>query len=236
MEREPGELADLLVTRYPPGAGIGWHRDAPVRRCRGVSLLTACRMRFRRGRPRAWETAELTWSPAPRTFCPVRRTMAAPYPSGHAGAVVDDVPDPAARCGQLLVSRVYAEADDRARPREGTYRAPGVGRFDAPAVGPRAACRRAGKRSRDPCRGAVGRRRALSSGDRLGRDRTPQTGRDPARRRVPSTGCLTGSPLRRPDQTAHPRAMGPDATDQTSLLEDKRVVYCSRHLDRKKLK
>ena len=29
MGREPGELADLLVTRYPPGAGIGWHRDGP---------------------------------------------------------------------------------------------------------------------------------------------------------------------------------------------------------------
>lgn len=61
MEREPGELADLLVTRYPPGAGIGWHRDAPqFGEVSGVSLLTACRMRFRRGRPRAWETAELT--------------------------------------------------------------------------------------------------------------------------------------------------------------------------------
>ena len=24
MGREPGELAELLVTRYPPGAGIGW--------------------------------------------------------------------------------------------------------------------------------------------------------------------------------------------------------------------
>ena len=61
MEREPGELADLLMTRYPPGAGIGWHRDAPqFGEVSGVSLLTACRMRFRRGRPRAWETAELT--------------------------------------------------------------------------------------------------------------------------------------------------------------------------------
>jgi DNA oxidative demethylase len=29
MGREADELADLLVTRYPPGAGIGWHRDAP---------------------------------------------------------------------------------------------------------------------------------------------------------------------------------------------------------------
>ena len=64
MGREPGELADLLVTRYPPGAGIGWHRDAPqFGEVSGVSLLTACRMRFRRGRPRAWETAELTLEP-----------------------------------------------------------------------------------------------------------------------------------------------------------------------------
>jgi len=64
MGREPEELADLLVTRYPPGAGIGWHRDAPqFRDVSGVSLLTACRMRFRRGRTRAWETAELTLEP-----------------------------------------------------------------------------------------------------------------------------------------------------------------------------
>jgi len=52
------------VTRYPPGAGIGWHRDAPqFGEGSGVSLLTACRMRFRRGRPRAWETAELSLEP-----------------------------------------------------------------------------------------------------------------------------------------------------------------------------
>ena len=64
MGREPGELADLLVTRYPPGAGIGWHRDAPqFGEVGGISLLTACRMRFRRGRTRAWETAELTLEP-----------------------------------------------------------------------------------------------------------------------------------------------------------------------------
>ncbi len=64
MGREPGELADLLVTRYPPGAGIGWHRDAPqFGEVGGISLLTACRMRFRRGRPRAWQTAEFTLDP-----------------------------------------------------------------------------------------------------------------------------------------------------------------------------
>ena len=64
MGREPEELAQLLVSRYPPGAGIGWHRDAPqFGDVSGISLLTACRMRFRRGRTRAWETAELTLEP-----------------------------------------------------------------------------------------------------------------------------------------------------------------------------
>jgi DNA oxidative demethylase len=27
---EPDRLEEALVTRYPPGAGIGWHRDAPM--------------------------------------------------------------------------------------------------------------------------------------------------------------------------------------------------------------
>jgi alkylated DNA repair dioxygenase AlkB len=64
MGREPGELADLLVARYPPGAGIGWHRDAPqFGEVAGISLQALCRMRFRRGRTRAWETAELTLEP-----------------------------------------------------------------------------------------------------------------------------------------------------------------------------
>jgi alkylated DNA repair protein (DNA oxidative demethylase) len=47
---EPGALAETLVTEYPPGAAIGWHRDAPqFGPVIGVSLLSACRMRFRRG-------------------------------------------------------------------------------------------------------------------------------------------------------------------------------------------
>ncbi|MDP8960020.1 MAG: alpha-ketoglutarate-dependent dioxygenase AlkB [Actinomycetota bacterium] len=44
------ELAQVLVTKYPPGAGIGWHRDAPMFGAKvvGVSLGSPCRMRFRR--------------------------------------------------------------------------------------------------------------------------------------------------------------------------------------------
>ena len=49
---EPDELAQTLVSRYPPGAGIGWHRDAPMfgPKVVGVSLLSPCRMRFQRRR------------------------------------------------------------------------------------------------------------------------------------------------------------------------------------------
>jgi DNA oxidative demethylase len=47
---EPAALAQVLVTKYPSGAGIGWHRDAPVfgPLLVGVSLLSACTMRFQR--------------------------------------------------------------------------------------------------------------------------------------------------------------------------------------------
>ena len=58
-EARPDELAQVLVTRYPAGAPIGWHRDAPMfGRVVGVSLASACRMRFQRGsgeERRVWE-------------------------------------------------------------------------------------------------------------------------------------------------------------------------------------
>jgi DNA oxidative demethylase len=43
------DLIEALVTEYPAGAGIGWHRDAPMFGdvIGGVSLLSACRMKFR---------------------------------------------------------------------------------------------------------------------------------------------------------------------------------------------
>lgn len=47
----PGERFDeALVSRYPPGAGIGWHRDAPMfgSKVVGVSLLASSIMRFQR--------------------------------------------------------------------------------------------------------------------------------------------------------------------------------------------
>jgi alkylated DNA repair dioxygenase AlkB len=61
---EPGALAEALLTEYPAGAGIGWHRDAPqFGLVVGVSLLGACRMRFQRGTAAARQTRALELAP-----------------------------------------------------------------------------------------------------------------------------------------------------------------------------
>jgi alkylated DNA repair dioxygenase AlkB len=60
----PESLAQVLVTEYPAGAGIGWHRDAPMfDLVVGVSLLGACRFRFQRGKGAARETAAVMLEP-----------------------------------------------------------------------------------------------------------------------------------------------------------------------------
>lgn len=47
--RDAEEFAELLVTDYPAGSGIGWHRDAPAFDIVvGVSLVSECTMQFRR--------------------------------------------------------------------------------------------------------------------------------------------------------------------------------------------
>jgi alkylated DNA repair dioxygenase AlkB len=60
----PEELAEALVQRYPPGAAIGWHRDAPgFGSVVGVSLGSACRLRFQRGAGAGRQVAELLLEP-----------------------------------------------------------------------------------------------------------------------------------------------------------------------------
>jgi alkylated DNA repair protein (DNA oxidative demethylase) len=46
---EPPAFEQVLVTEYPPGSGIGWHRDAPMFGpvVMGVSLGGACLLRLR---------------------------------------------------------------------------------------------------------------------------------------------------------------------------------------------
>lgn len=54
-------LEEVLLSEYPEGAGIGWHRDAPMfgPAVVGISLGAPCRMRFQRGKGEARETASL---------------------------------------------------------------------------------------------------------------------------------------------------------------------------------
>jgi alkylated DNA repair protein (DNA oxidative demethylase) len=61
---ESEKLAEVLVTEYPPGAAIGWHRDAPqFGDVVGVSLLAPCRLRFRRARGGGMATWEIALAP-----------------------------------------------------------------------------------------------------------------------------------------------------------------------------
>ena len=71
---DPSAFAMALINEYPPGAPIGWHRDAPQYDIvAGLSLLSSCRMRFRpyvrpggqnsTGRPRRIATHAITIDP-----------------------------------------------------------------------------------------------------------------------------------------------------------------------------
>jgi DNA oxidative demethylase len=60
MSEPMAAVEEVLITRYEPGAGIGWHRDAPMfgSTVVGVSLLGVCRMRFQRNIGKTRQTAE----------------------------------------------------------------------------------------------------------------------------------------------------------------------------------
>ena len=61
----PEALEQFLVARYPPGATIGWHRDAPMfgSPVIGVSLLSACTMKFRRKQGEEYEVIKQELAP-----------------------------------------------------------------------------------------------------------------------------------------------------------------------------
>jgi alkylated DNA repair dioxygenase AlkB len=55
---EPDTFAMALINEYRPGTPIGWHRDAPQYDIiAGLSLLSACRMKFRPYRPASAPTS-----------------------------------------------------------------------------------------------------------------------------------------------------------------------------------
>jgi alkylated DNA repair dioxygenase AlkB len=65
MGEPPEQLVEALLSEYTPGATIGWHRDAPMfgPKVVGISLGSACRMRFQRGKGEERRTYELQLAP-----------------------------------------------------------------------------------------------------------------------------------------------------------------------------
>lgn len=58
------DLSQTLLIEYSPGAGMGWHRDAPpFGIVAGISLGGTCRMRFQKGQGRDRMTAALELPP-----------------------------------------------------------------------------------------------------------------------------------------------------------------------------
>jgi len=61
---DPGEFVHALVTRYDPGAGIGWHRDRPqFGKVVGISLGGPATLRFRRRTDRGFQRASIELLP-----------------------------------------------------------------------------------------------------------------------------------------------------------------------------
>lgn len=58
-------VEEVLISRYVPGAGIGWQRDAPMfgPSVVGISLAGMCRMRFQRTIGSARRTTEILLAP-----------------------------------------------------------------------------------------------------------------------------------------------------------------------------
>jgi alkylated DNA repair dioxygenase AlkB len=61
---EPGVLEQVLLTEYPAGAAIGWHKDRSVfGDVIGISLLSPCAFRFRKKAGARWERRSLSLAP-----------------------------------------------------------------------------------------------------------------------------------------------------------------------------
>ncbi|WP_341207225.1 alpha-ketoglutarate-dependent dioxygenase AlkB [uncultured Sphingomonas sp.] len=61
---DPDALIQVLLIRYDPGAGIGWHRDRPIYgHVLGLSLGEPAVMRFRRRRTGGFDRASIPLTP-----------------------------------------------------------------------------------------------------------------------------------------------------------------------------
>jgi alkylated DNA repair dioxygenase AlkB len=60
----PSDLRHALLLEYPPGSGIGWHKDKPhFGDVIGISLLSPCTLRFRRAVGKSWQRTSVLAKP-----------------------------------------------------------------------------------------------------------------------------------------------------------------------------
>ena len=60
----PESLQQVLINKYAPGAGIGWHRDKPMfGDVIAISLAAPCTLRLRRKQANSWQRASLQVQP-----------------------------------------------------------------------------------------------------------------------------------------------------------------------------
>ena len=61
---QPDDFVHVLIARYDPGAGIGWHRDRDVfEQVVGISVAAPATLRFRRRKPDGFDRANLDVAP-----------------------------------------------------------------------------------------------------------------------------------------------------------------------------
>jgi alkylated DNA repair dioxygenase AlkB len=61
---QPDDFVHVLLARYDPGAGIGWHRDRDVfEKVVGISLSTPATLRFRKRLPTGFKRASVEVAP-----------------------------------------------------------------------------------------------------------------------------------------------------------------------------
>jgi alkylated DNA repair protein (DNA oxidative demethylase) len=65
LKAEADDVAEILITQYPKGSGIGWHRDAAVfgDAVAGISLLSGCVMKFRKKTGTGFNTVPIALPP-----------------------------------------------------------------------------------------------------------------------------------------------------------------------------
>jgi len=63
-EMPPAAFQQVLLTQYPAGAAIGWHKDRSIfGEVIGISLVSSCVFRFRRKAGKGWERASFIAAP-----------------------------------------------------------------------------------------------------------------------------------------------------------------------------